>query len=126
NVPKVLDSHSTHVSSRMGGLDGRTLRSGDILMGERNSRPIELYDGLQIPTKLIPKYKRETTIKVLMGPQHEYYTSEGVDTFLSSQYTVSSKSNRMGYRLEGEKIVNIKGTDIISEAIPLGAIQVPR
>ncbi len=125
NVPKVLGSHSTHVSSRMGGLDGRNLRSGDILMGERNSRPIELYDGLQVPTKLIPKYKRGTTIQVLMGPQNEYYTSEGIGTFLSSQYTISSKSNRMGYRLEGKKIENVEGTDIISEAIPLGAIQVP-
>jgi allophanate hydrolase subunit 2 len=48
-----------------------------------------------------------------------------METFLSSEYTVSPQSDRMGYRLEGAKIEHTQGADIISEAIARGAVQVP-
>ncbi|MFQ6125690.1 MAG: 5-oxoprolinase subunit PxpB [Candidatus Heimdallarchaeota archaeon] len=124
-VPKILGSCSTHVGSRIGGLTGRRLRSGDILKGESPSYRLEPLEGIQIPLEMIPSYELEANIRVLLGPQEEYYTPEGLDTFLSAQYTITVKSDRMGYRLQGPKIENIAGTDIISEAIPLGAIQVP-
>ena len=124
-VPTVLGSCATHVGSQMGGLNGRSLRSGDVLRGGSVPHVLELLEGIRISSKMIPTYESEATIRVLLGPQEEYYTAKGLETFLSSEYTITDKSNRMGYRLEGPKIENIAGTDIISEAIPLGAIQVP-
>ncbi|MFX0199121.1 MAG: 5-oxoprolinase subunit PxpB [Candidatus Hodarchaeota archaeon] len=124
-VPKILGSYATHVGSRMGGLNGQHLKSEDVLKGGSPTYRLDPLEEMQIPPELILSYESEAKIRVLMGPQKEYYTLEGLDTFLSAQYTVTVKSDRMGYRLEGPKIENIAGTDIISEAIPLGAIQVP-
>ena len=61
-----------------------------------------------------------------MGPQEDYFTEQGIHTFLNNDYTLTSQSDRMGYRLEGEFIEhNEKGADIISDGIALGSIQVP-
>ena len=68
-----------------------------------------------------PEYGNE--IRVILGPQDKYFTEKGIDTFLSCEYTVSDKSDRMGYRFEGEEIEN-NGTDIISDGIAEGSIQV--
>jgi len=61
-----------------------------------------------------------------MGPQDDYFTDKGIQTLLSTPYTVSMKSDRMGLRLEGEVIEHAKGADIFSEGITMGAIQVPK
>jgi antagonist of KipI len=106
-------------------LDGRALQNGDVLGAGFYSRPIEPLVGMRIPPDWIPSYESKAIIRVLLGPQEDYYTSKGVDIFLSSQFSVTDKSDRMGYRLTGPIIENISGTDIISESIPFGSIQVP-
>jgi len=60
----------------------------------------------------------------LMGPQDDAFTENGISTFLSSTYTVSQLSDRVGYRLEGPAIEHKYGADILSDGIPFGAIQV--
>jgi allophanate hydrolase subunit 2 len=60
-----------------------------------------------------------------MGPQENYFTEESIETFLSSEYTVSTTSDRMGYRLEGAPLVHKRKTELISEGMTMGAIQVP-
>ena len=52
------------------------------------------------------------------------FTKRGIETFFTSQYQVSPASDRMGYRLEGPIIEQKNGSDIISDGIPLGGIQV--
>ena len=56
--------------------------------------------------------------------QDDCFTEHGITTFLGSAYEVTNSSDRMGYRLQGEAIQHIKGADIISDGIPLGAVQV--
>jgi allophanate hydrolase subunit 2 len=62
---------------------------------------------------------------VILGPQQDRFSPKGLETFLSSEYTVSPQSDRMGYRLQGPGIEHVQGADIISEAIARGAVQVP-
>ncbi|NIO12266.1 MAG: hypothetical protein GTO40_31305, partial [Deltaproteobacteria bacterium] len=64
-------------------------------------------------------------IRVLMGPQADYFTPRGVDTFLNSTYRLSPQSDRQGCRTDGPAIEIAKGPGIITDPIPLGAIQVP-
>ena len=52
-------------------------------------------------------------------------TQKGIDTFVGSWYTVSGQSDRMGVRLDGAKIENKNGVDIISDGIATGAVQIP-
>lgn len=105
------------------GLMGRPLKAGDILE-IASPAPAEKTPKI-LPPKFIPSYSEKESLRVILGPQEDRFTPEGIKTFLSSPYRVSSQSDRMGYRLEGPKIEHSGGADIISEPIPQGAIQVP-
>ena len=59
------------------------------------------------------------------GLQDDYFSKEGIETFLSSAYTVSREADRMGYRLAGPRIAHARGFNIVSDGIVTGSIQVP-
>ena len=61
----------------------------------------------------------------MLGPQDDYFTPEGIETFLSSPYLVSREADRMGYRLNGPRIAHARGYNIVSDGIVSGAVQVP-
>jgi biotin-dependent carboxylase-like uncharacterized protein len=105
------------------GLMGNPLKPGEILESE-NAAVRPPYHG-PLPADLLPGFSPRTALRVILGPQRDRFSPQGVETFLSSEYTVSPASDRMGYRLEGLKIDHVQGADIISEAIARGAIQVP-
>ena len=65
------------------------------------------------------------TIRVLKGPQFDYFANESQKDFFSKHYKVSNLTDRMGMRLEGAVMKNIISTNIRSEGITKGAIQVP-
>jgi antagonist of KipI len=117
--PRYLGSRS--VFSR--GLMGNALKPGEILEAE-NSVVRPIYDA-PIPLNLIPDFSPHPTLRVILGPQQDRFSPKGLETFLSSEYTVSPQSDRMGYRLKGPRIEHVQGADIISEAIARGAVQVP-
>jgi allophanate hydrolase subunit 2 len=60
-----------------------------------------------------------------MGPQEKYFTEASITTFMSQEYTVSNTSDRLGYRLEGAALAHRNKTELISEGMTMGAIQVP-
>ena len=64
-------------------------------------------------------------IRVLKGPQFDYFSKESKKDFFSTDYKISNLTDRMGSRLEGNIIKNIVSTNIRSEGITKGAIQVP-
>jgi biotin-dependent carboxylase-like uncharacterized protein len=122
-VPPVMGSRSTYLRAGIGGLKGRTLMPGDELpLGEPAGRP----RFKRIPEGMIPEYKHEQTIRVISGPEAHYFEIAGLRSFLSTEYTVTAQSDRMGYRLTGEPIRHKEGmTNIISAGISLGTVQVP-
>ena len=123
DVPSVLGSRSTYTRAKVGGLQGRALVQGDILTvgndAESEARP------RQLDNAYIPQYTQSISLRVLLGPQDNMFPPEAIATFFQSQYTVTEEADRMGYRLEGEKISHIGKADIISDALCLGAIQIP-
>lgn len=122
DVPIVMDSRSTYVAGRIGGIDGRPLAAGDRLNnGEGEGRV-----GIQAPSNLVPTYPDDIEIRVILGPQDDYF-SEGIERFFGSTFKVSPKADRMGYRLEGDRIVHKEGVvkSIISEPSVPGGIQIP-
>jgi antagonist of KipI len=120
DVPFVLNSKSTYLTGKFGGLKGRALKDGDILFGNPFTRRNRF-----LHTKFIPKYTKPLTVRVIVGPHNGKFTSVGLETFLTEEYTISPQSNRMGYQLTGPKLEHSSTADIISDAIPLGGIQVP-
>ncbi|WP_456326836.1 5-oxoprolinase subunit C family protein [Palaeococcus sp. (in: euryarchaeotes)] len=117
---KILGSCATYLRAKLGG----ALKAGDKL--KLGYAILTKKEGKALPDEFKPEYPNESEIRVILGPQLEHFTKEGIETFLSSPYEVTPNSDRMGYRLEGSKIEHSeKGADIITDAIPLGAIQVP-
>ena len=122
-TPAILGSQSTYLRGAFGGLEGRQLQAGDRITAASHFS-YELA-GRTLPEEARPKYNNDPTIDVIMGPQTKYFTDEGLETFLSSEYSVSFTSDRMGYRLEGPPLAQRGKTELISEGMTFGAIQVP-
>ena len=122
-VPPTLGSRSTHVVSALGGLDGRALRAGDRLpLGEQTAAPGPLGAGVRPVVQLPDGHAR---LRVLPGPQDDRFAPDALDTLQSAPYVIGNNSDRMGFRLSGPKLEHARGADIISDATPLGALQVP-
>lgn len=124
DIPMMMGSRSTDTKCKIGGYHGRKLEKGDHIWFRAKRRYLSSFLSRTIPQE---HFEEGTiTIRVIMGPQDDYFTPEGIQTFLKEEYTVTSECDRMGYRLDGEYIAhNDKGADIISDGIALGAIQVP-
>lgn len=123
DVPIVMGSKSTYVRGKIGGVEGRILKAGDyVKTGHADNVPS---GAVKLPQELIPTYSSNTTVRVVLGPQDDYFTEEGIKTFLGSEYQVTNEADRMGYRLSGPKIAHKGGADIISDGITMGSVQVP-
>jgi antagonist of KipI len=124
-IPELLGSRSTHLLSGTGGHEGRALRKDDVL-------PI----GVSPVKKLLPTQRRpnlpqsiskpQGIIRVTQGPQWSEFTGKATAAFLSEKYTVSNLSDRTGIRLNGSPLELPVRTDILTEGVALGAIQIPR
>ena len=119
DVPLVLGSRSTYMRGRLGGHEGRALRKGDVL----RVFPAAVPPLVQTTPPSITD--EDTTIRVVLGPQADRFTEEGIATFLGHAYEMLPQSDRMGARLKGPRIAHARGHDIISDGIALGTIQVP-
>ena len=124
-TPLMLDSRATYLRGRFGGHEGRALQAGDILPTGAASPPASALAGRRISPAQRPAYSDTPTVDIILGPQTEAFTAEGLHTFLSSEYAVSAASDRMGYRLEGAPITHRAGADIVSDGLVTGAVQIP-
>ncbi|QBS36658.1 biotin-dependent carboxyltransferase [Thermaerobacter sp. FW80] len=155
DVPPVMGSRSTYLRGGIGGIGGRALKAGDVLeagglfradepattrrpraavCGRRgdadgsDASPGEVarqIAGRRVPAEFVPRYGSPITLRVVLGPQDDHFTPAGVATFLSAEYVVTVEADRMGCRLDGPTIEHAGPADIISDGIPLGAVQVP-
>lgn len=122
-VRPTLGSRATHVVSAMGGIDGRALKAGDRLpLGDR---PPGRGAAPALETPLVALPHGEARIRVLPGPQLEYFSDDALETLQSAPYVIAQNSDRMGFRLTGPRLAHSRGADIISDATPLGVLQVP-
>jgi antagonist of KipI len=122
-VTPVLGSRSTHLISGMGGVGGRALLGGDRLPLGDPSLPQGI--ALAPQDALVALPDRHAIIRVLPGPQVDYFASDALDVLQSAPYTIAQNSDRMGFRLQGPALTHARGADIISDATPLGVLQVP-
>jgi biotin-dependent carboxylase-like uncharacterized protein len=120
-VSLVLGSASTYVRAGIGGIDGRVLRTGDVVpltMTTAAERSELRLGGSHLTVTDQP-------IRVTLGPQQDYFTDEAIVALLSAEYRVSKDTDRMGMRVEGPALRHRGGWDIVSDAIATGSIQVP-
>jgi antagonist of KipI len=120
DVPLSLGSRATHVVSGLGGLDGRALKAGDRLglgspaASSRSTR-----------SKPAPEPTAGARLRVLPGPQGDYFDDGALDALQQTRFIISPQSDRRGYRLIGASDGRPPRGDMISDATFIGAIQVP-
>ncbi|MBM4327674.1 MAG: biotin-dependent carboxyltransferase family protein [Deltaproteobacteria bacterium] len=122
-APGVMGSRSTCVLAGIGGFDGRPLRKADVISTDSATSIFRL---TSIPEQFRPQHSNSITLKSVAGPQIETFR-DSMELFFQSQYTVTSKADRMGYRLEGPVIpfASDAAKSIISEPSVPGIVQVP-
>lgn len=116
-VPEVMGSRATNLKCGLGGLGGRALKAGD---------EIAVYAAPSVTERQCgqPNYAQEVVLRCVPGPQEDMFTERGLATFYGTEYVVSTECDRMGYRLDGEAPESVAGTDIVSDGIAPGAVQV--
>lgn len=120
-LSSVMGSLSTHVRSGVGPLGGQALTAGSIIPVIQSAAAIE-----RAAVELVGDARPiGGVIRFVPGPQPDYFTSESYKTFCETEYRVSARCDRMGYRLEGARLQHSRGHDIVSDGIAMGAIQVP-
>jgi biotin-dependent carboxylase-like uncharacterized protein len=122
DIAPVMGSLSTNLKVKLGGFQGRKLLAGDQIPLRREADLSQFGKEKCEPEN---DYPQVATVRVMFGPQEDYFTQKGIDTFLSAVYNVSGQSDRMGVRLEGKPIENKNGVDIISDGIAYGSVQIP-
>lgn len=119
--PPVLGSRATHLVSHMGGIDGRALIAGDRVpvLARTAPGPLRKAVGLTLPTG------GRARLRVVPGPQDEWFHADVLKKMSGVSFRVSPRSNRMGYRLQGPPLPRAGDRELISEPVGMGAIQVP-
>jgi biotin-dependent carboxylase-like uncharacterized protein len=121
NLPPCLGSAATYARGQFGGLKGRTLEAGDEL-------PIRLDEAPSRPELALARAHDpglDQPIRVVLGPQRDHFTDQALHTLVSATFAVSSRADRMGFRLDGPQLAHAKDYNIVSDGIATGSIQVP-
>ncbi|WP_024872669.1 biotin-dependent carboxyltransferase family protein [Tolumonas lignilytica] len=118
DVPSLMGARATDVQAGFGGYAGRKLQNGDqLLLGKKAHRKL-MARGVLLPPL-------NQAIRVLAGAECHEFTDEAQQAFFNHGWRVSSDSNRMGFRLEGETLSRTVQSELLSQGVFPGVIQVP-
>ncbi len=123
DVTPWLGSSSTTLAAEIGGYQGRPLQAGDRLsVGYQAMRPTEPHLPAVSPS-LLPRYSRFPTVRIIPGAELDYLSSASYESLSQQTFTISNRSNRMGFRLTGEPLTLKKQHEFISSAVCFGTVQ---
>jgi antagonist of KipI len=139
DVPLVLGSRSTDLRGDFGGHEGRALRDGDVisLFKKRRfpNRRADKNGDLEIaapwisewsaPTPWAATTHRDRILRIVRGANWDRFTPEAQISLISATFTVTPDSDRMGARLDGPDLSRLDASDLLSEAVMPGTLQVP-
>jgi len=140
DVPAVMGSKSTYLRAGIGGYNGRALKAGDTVKSgklsdlsqkllqyvtkENPQKPI-IEAEWSIASDLLTDYDTARPVRVVKGRQFNLFTEQSLQQFYREEFDITPQSDRMGYRLKGAPLSLETKTDMLSEAVSFGTIQVP-
>ena len=117
NLNKVWGSFSTTIRAKIGSNNGNKLVDGqNIKLNERKHSSSKKLDFINSKIEFI---------RVIKGTNFDYFSEMSIKDFFSKDFEVTKLTDRMGMRLDGIKLKNIKKTNIKSEGLVKGTIQIP-
>ena len=119
NISKYNNSGSTLVRSAIGSNNGKCLQESQLVKFNLESTKNNLKQLSYVSNH------RDSIIRVLEGPQINFFSNETIKNFFKQTFKISNNSDRMGIRLEGNQILSKNSSNIPSEGIVKGSIQVP-
>lgn len=139
DIPIFMESKSTYLRGMIGGKDGRALKKNDILeTGDKGELSISIISKLKelnkkesfvaakwyVKNSIINNFDA-AVIRVFKDRQFKNIKEESIHEFFNSYFSIDTKSDRMGYRLNGPKIKFKENIEMISEEVSFGTIQIP-
>lgn len=135
DLPRYMGSQSTYLRAGFGGFEGRALKRDD-WVGINTHLPADPTALTMLAEQLADLYiylpgilgqhtGRKGLVRLIRSSQWKEFTPESCAAMLSTDWRVSTDSERMGYRLEGPKLLLAEPRQMISEATSFGTIQVP-
>jgi biotin-dependent carboxylase-like uncharacterized protein len=118
DVAPVLGSRASDVLAELGPAvltEGDRLPVGDAAAGEPF---FEVAPVPEPPVELV-------TLRVALGPRHDWFSSEALESLLHEPWTAAADSNRIGLRLQGPQLRRVVDEELPSEGMVRGALQVP-
>ncbi len=112
------NSCSTNTKAKIGSNNGEKIKKGDKIFFSNSDGKTQLKKLNYINTKI-------EQIRVIRGTNYNYFSKESKNIFFKNEFNVTKLTDRMGMRLEGNKIKNIVNTNIKSEGLIKGTIQIP-
>ena len=117
-IEEVKGSVSTLVKAKIGPNNGDKLKVGDKIFFNKSHQGDKT-------NKIQFDFDNDNIIRVMKGLQINYFSKKSQEDFFSKEYKVTKLTDRMGMRLEGQKLENTVNKNIKSEGITKGSIQVP-
>lgn len=136
DVPPVFGSRSTYLRGGFGGVDGRALRAGDTLrtlpatdvaraMHATIAQSGSSASRWSLGVTLRPHYSDHPIVRIVEGAHTSLLTPASRARLVDDAFRISSSSDRMGYRLEGKPLELSAPTELLSEAVTFGTVQLP-
>ena len=116
---KVFNSFSCNPRSKIGPRDGAKIKKDEVFVLNINENKTEF------KLNRLPEFHSNNKIRLLEGPQFHFFEKKSIQNFFNTPYEITTTTDKMGMRLAGNKIQNQLTSNIKSEAIIKGAIQVP-
>ncbi|KUG08520.1 biotin-dependent carboxyltransferase family protein [Solirubrum puertoriconensis] len=141
-LPPVLGSRSTYLRAGLGGLQGRALRKGDavpcskpnalaaklmqVLVSNADALGRRWAEAAWAPDPaLLPRHESSLEIRATTGPEYHLFSAESQGHLWEQEYSLSTESDRMGYRLLGPQLGLENPQELLSSAVTFGTVQVP-
>ena len=118
-IKKVWDSYSVNTKAKVGPNNGKKFSLGEKIY-IKNSKVKNF-----VKKKINYEKSLDRNIKIIKGTNFDYFSEEAKNKFFKEEFLVTNLSDRMGMRLEGPKLDNIVNTNIKSEGLVKGVVQVP-
>jgi antagonist of KipI len=140
DVPIVMESKSTYLRAKIGGFHGRLLKSGDRIgfltpsihagkiIGELSKKVFAkpfAEAKWTVSRSFFANNSNHLSIRAMTGREFLLFNEESQEKLFRERYLITSYSDRMGYRLQGSGLMLKKQTEMVSEAVSFGTIQVP-
>jgi antagonist of KipI len=128
DVPPVLGSRSTDLRGNFGGYQGQALRDGDALpLGRSKKLPSRhrTVSEWSAPAIWATTARVRAVLRIVRGADWNRFLSRAHTSLLTRSFAVTAASDRMGARLDGPPLDRMDTSDLLSEAVAPGTLQVP-